>query len=75
MPSDEGEVLDKPVPGRSRPPGGIVGQLNVREGQRVSAGDIVVLLDNTQTRMNLGLAMNGYTASRARAASGLYRPI
>jgi HlyD family secretion protein len=50
------------------PTGGVVGQLNVREGQRVTAGEIVVTLDDTMTRTSLGVVMNELTAVRARVA-------
>lgn len=48
------------------PTGGVVGGLNVREGQRVKVGDIVVRLDDTTTRANLGIVLNELTALRAR---------
>ncbi|GHC69672.1 biotin/lipoyl-binding protein [Limoniibacter endophyticus] len=35
--------------------GGIVGTINVREGQRVKAGDLLLHLDETQTRANLSI--------------------
>lgn len=50
------------------PTGGVVGTLNVREGQRVEAGDVVVRLDDTTTRANLGIVLNELTALRARHA-------
>jgi HlyD family secretion protein len=50
------------------PTGGVVGVLNVREGQRVEAGDVVVRLDDTTTRANLAIVLNELTALRARLA-------
>jgi len=50
------------------PSGGIIGALNVREGQRVEAGDVVVRLDDTMTRANLGIVLSELTALRARHA-------
>jgi HlyD family secretion protein len=50
------------------PTGGIVGALNVREGQKVDAGDVVVRLDDTITRANLGIVLNELTALRVRLA-------
>jgi HlyD family secretion protein len=50
------------------PTGGVVGALKVREGQQVEAGDIVVRLDDTTTRANLGIVLNELTALRARLA-------
>lgn len=48
--------------------GGIVGQIHVREGQRVTEGEVVVRLDETATRTALSIVMNDLTATRARAA-------
>lgn len=50
------------------PTGGVIGALNVREGQRVEAGEVVVRLDDTTTRANLGIVLNELTALRARLA-------
>lgn len=50
------------------PTGGVVGTLNVREGQLVEAGEVVVRLDDTTTRANLGIVLNELTALRARLA-------
>jgi HlyD family secretion protein len=63
------------------PTGGVVGTLNVREGQRVEAGEIVVRLDDTTTRANLGIVVKELTALRARHArlqaerDGLGQPV
>jgi HlyD family secretion protein len=48
--------------------GGIIGQLLVKDGSKVKAGDVVARLDETQTRMNLRLVMNELVAARARLA-------
>lgn len=51
------------------PTGGVVGQLLVREGQKVSAGEVLIRLDETQTRANLDIvlkAMDELAARRAR---------
>jgi HlyD family secretion protein len=48
------------------PTGGVVGVLNVRDGQLVEAGDVVVRLDDTTTRANLAIVLNELTALRAR---------
>jgi HlyD family secretion protein len=50
------------------PTGGVVGTLNVREGQLVEAGEVVVRLDDTTTRANLAIVVNELTALRARLA-------
>src|SRR5436190_20186081 len=39
--------------------GGIVGELKVHDGDRVSAGDVVVRLDDTVTRANLAIVKKG----------------
>src|ERR1700687_6227769 len=39
--------------------GGIVGELRVRDGDRVSAGDVVMRLDDTVTRANLAIVKKG----------------
>ncbi|HEX5959464.1 MAG TPA: biotin/lipoyl-binding protein, partial [Hyphomicrobiaceae bacterium] len=50
------------------PTGGVVGALRVREGQLVQAGEILVQLDDTTTRANLGIVLNELIADRARLA-------
>jgi HlyD family secretion protein len=50
------------------PTGGIVATLNVREGQTVEVGDVLVRLDDTVTRANLGIVRNELTALNARLA-------
>src|SRR5262245_4350626 len=37
------------------PQGGVIGQILVRDGSRVSAGDLLVKLDDTQLRASLGV--------------------
>ena len=50
--------------------GGIVGEILVKEGDRVSAGDVVVRLDETMTRANLKISPSNTTArSRGRHGS------
>lgn len=46
-------VVDSSVKKVQHPTGGIVGELNVREGDKVNAGDILLSLDSTATRANL----------------------
>jgi HlyD family secretion protein len=48
--------------------GGIIGELNVRDGQRVVAGDVVVRLDETQTKANLAVITTNLDELRARQA-------
>src|SRR5215475_7631669 len=45
-------VVDSSVKKVQHPTGGIVGDLRVREGDRVNAGDILIRLDETQTLAN-----------------------
>ena len=50
------------------PTGGVVGELNVRDGDRVKAGEVVVRLDDTQTRANLAIVVKALTELAARQA-------
>jgi HlyD family secretion protein len=50
------------------PTGGVVGELRVREGGRVRAGDVVVRLDDTQTRANLAIVVKALDENAARQA-------
>lgn len=48
--------------------GGIIGAINVREGDRVAAGDVLVRLDETLTRANLQIVAQQYDRMIARQA-------
>jgi len=48
--------------------GGIVGELNVRDGDHVMVGDVVVRLDATQTKANLAVITRGLDEFDARQA-------
>src|ERR1700716_1792401 len=48
--------------------GGIVGELRVHDGDRVSAGDVVVRLDDTVTRANLAIVKKGWDELVGRKA-------
>jgi HlyD family secretion protein len=61
-------VVDTNVKKVQHPTGGIVGELRVRDGDRVHAGDIVVRLDETVTRANLAIVSKGLDELRARKA-------
>jgi HlyD family secretion protein len=50
------------------PTGGVVGKLMVKEGQRVKADDLLLSLDDTATRAQLGIVNNDLTAYRIRLA-------
>ena len=61
-------VLENNVKKIQHPTGGIVGQIDVREGQKITAGDLLLRLDETATRANLAVIMNDLMASIARRA-------
>ena len=52
-------VVDTNVKKVQHPTGGVVGELRVRDGDKVKEGDIVVRLDDTQTRANLQIVVKG----------------
>jgi HlyD family secretion protein len=60
--------VDSNVKKVQHPTGGVVGELRVREGQRVRAGDIVLRLDQTVTRANLAIITKGLDELWARKA-------
>lgn len=61
-------VVDSNVKKVQHPTGGVIGALNVQDGDIVHAGDVVVRLDDTQLRANLGIVANGLDELYARAA-------
>jgi HlyD family secretion protein len=61
-------VVDSNVKKVQHPTGGIVGELRVRDGDRVHAGDVVVRLDETVTRANLAIVTKGLGELMARKA-------
>jgi HlyD family secretion protein len=50
------------------PTGGVVGELRVRDGSRVKAGDVVIRLDETVTRANLAIVQKAFDEALARQA-------
>ena len=48
-------VVDQNVQKVQHPTGGIVGELRVRDGDHVNAGDVLVRLDETVMRANLAI--------------------
>jgi membrane fusion protein, type I secretion system len=65
-------VVDSNVKKVQHLTGGIVGELLVRDGQRVRASEVVLRLDETVTRVNLAIVTKGLdemTARQARLAS------
>src|SRR5438270_14058100 len=61
-------VVDTNVKKVQHPTGGIVGELRVRDGDRVKAGDIVARLDQTVTQANLAIITKGLDELWARKA-------
>jgi HlyD family secretion protein len=61
-------VVDSDVKKVQHPTGGVVGELRVRDGNHVKAGDVVVRLDDTQTRANLAIITKSLDELAARQA-------
>jgi HlyD family secretion protein len=61
-------VVDSSVKKVQHPTGGIVGELRVREGDRVNAGDILIRLDETQTLANANIVTKNLDELLARQA-------
>jgi HlyD family secretion protein len=61
-------VVDSNVKKVQHPTGGVVGELRVRDGDHVNAGDIVARLDQTVTRANLAIITKGLDELFARKA-------
>ena len=61
-------VVDSNVKKVQHPTGGVVGEVRVRDGDRVKAGDVVVRLDDTVTRASLAIVIKALNGLWARAA-------
>jgi HlyD family secretion protein len=61
-------VADSNVKKVQHPTGGIVGELNVKNGYLVNAGDILIRLNETQTRANLAVITKSLDELYARRA-------
>ncbi|HZL31900.1 MAG TPA: HlyD family type I secretion periplasmic adaptor subunit [Pseudolabrys sp.] len=61
-------VVDQNVQKVQHPTGGIVGELLVRDGDHVKAGDVLVRLDETVMRANLAIVTKGLDQLTARKA-------
>ena len=61
-------VVESNVKKVQHPTGGIVGELRVRDDQRVKEGDVVLRLDETQTRANLAVFTKSLDELYARQA-------
>ena len=62
-------VVESNVRKVQHPSGGVVGELLVHDGSRVELGDVLIRLDETQTRANLSIivkALNELAARQAR---------
>jgi HlyD family secretion protein len=61
-------VVETNVKKVQHPTGGVVGELRVRDGDRVKAGDVVVRLDETVTQANLAIVVKSLNEMYARLA-------
>src|SRR5262245_50798632 len=61
-------VVESSVKKVQHPTGGVIGELLVKEGSHVEAGEILIKLDETQTRANLQVVANGIDELLAREA-------
>jgi HlyD family secretion protein len=61
-------IVDSDVKKVQHPTGGVIGQLNVQDGDFVHAGDVLVRLDDTTMRANLGIVSSGLDELIARSA-------
>jgi HlyD family secretion protein len=61
-------VVDTSVKKVQHPTGGVVAELLVRDGQQVKAGDVVIRLDDTQTRASHQIVSKGLDELSARRA-------
>lgn len=59
-------VVDSSVKKVQHPTGGVVGELRVRDGSRVSAGDVLMRLDDTQTKASLAIVTKALDENMAR---------
>src|SRR5918998_4840291 len=61
-------VVESDVKKVQHPTGGVVAELNVREGDDVVAGDVIMRLDDTVTRANLAIVVKSLQQLEARQA-------
>jgi HlyD family secretion protein len=61
-------VVDSNVKKVQHPTGGVVGEIKVKNGDRVEAGQVVLKLDETVTRANLGVVTSQLTQLQGRRA-------
>ena len=63
-------VVDSNVKKVQHPTGGVVGELLVKDGHRVKAGDVMLRLDATQARTSLAIVTTALDELAARQARG-----
>lgn len=61
-------VVETNVKKVQHPTGGVVGELRVRDGDHVKAGDLLIRLDDTQMRANLAIVTSALDELTARGA-------
>jgi len=61
-------VVESNIKKVQHPSGGVVGELRVKDGDQVKAGDLLVRLDDTVTRANLAIVTKTLTELTARKA-------
>ena len=61
-------VVDSNVKKVQHPTGGVVGEVRVRDGDLVKAGDVVVRLDETVVKASLAIVIKSLNGLWARAA-------
>jgi HlyD family secretion protein len=61
-------VVESDVKKVQHPTGGVIAEIDVKEGDRVEAGQVVARLDQTQTRANLGVISGSLNELLARQA-------
>ena len=61
-------VIESDVKKIQHQAGGIVGEINVRNGQRVAAGDVLIRLDETIPRTNLAQIISQFVQATGRRA-------
>src|SRR5262245_49223240 len=62
-------VVESNIKKVQHPTGGIVAEINVKNGNVVNAGDVVISLDDTQARANLGIVVSQLVQLRGSKAS------
>lgn len=61
-------VVETNIKKVQHPTGGVVGEIFVKSGDLVNAGDVVMRLDDTQTKANLGIILTQLTELNGRKA-------